>query len=132
MRSDSCCYYVATRVEKERRGIAFINTTDIHSSFNIQAVCQSTRPAQPQDIQHCRILTDPVNNGEIPGNRVFMPVRGCGDNKDPGPSSTPRFFFFFWPGSGLILLIVDRLRSRRIHDGTGRIISGIQLIFHVS
>ena len=97
MRSDSCCYYVATRVEKERRGIAFINTTDIHSSFNIQAVCQSTRPAQPQDIQHCRILTDPVNNGEIPGNRVFMPVRGCGDNKDPGPSSTPRFFFFFGP-----------------------------------
>lgn len=95
MRSDSCCYYVATRVEKERRGIAFINTTDIHSPFNIQAVCQSTRPAQPQDIQHCRILTDPVNNGEIPRNRVFMPLRGCGDNKDPGPSSTPRFFFFF-------------------------------------
>ena len=32
-----------------------------------------------------------------------MPLRGRGDYKDPGPSSTPRFFFF-WAGSGLILM----------------------------
>lgn len=49
MRSDSGCYYLATREEEERGGIAFINTTDIRSSFNIQAVWQGTRPGSYRD-----------------------------------------------------------------------------------